>query len=83
MPTSNPPTPTLATAPSYQFVDEGVEQSDGSRIHSKLEMTLKPGKGPVIVSVGSSVLLNSGETLPPPSLPKDKKKKGMFFCRSD
>ena len=76
----NLPTPPLGAAPSYRFVDEGVLQSDGSRIHNKLEMILKPGRGPVIVSVGSSVLLNSGETLPPSTPPMDKKTKGMLLA---
>ena len=68
-------TPTPASPymmyPTYRFVDEGELQADGTREHSTLEVTLTATKKPFIVTLGSSVLLNSGEPISPVPVKKD------------
>ena len=70
-PTSTPTPESLLMFPTYRFVDEGELKADGTREHSTLEVTLTANKKPFIVTVGSSVLLNSGEPISPIPAKKD------------
>lgn len=67
--------------PTYRFLDDGVISDDGIRQHTTLEITLKPNREPFKVTIGSTVLLNSGDARPPSKSNATVKRGGEFwFC---
>ncbi len=67
--------------PTYRFLDDGVISDDGIRQHTTLEITLKPNREPFKVTIGSTVLLNSGDARPPSKSNATVKRGGEFWFR--
>lgn len=73
----------LQKFPVYKFIGEGELQPDGKREYAKLEVCLRANIRPFLVTVGSSVFLNSGEPIPPPHIQSSKVDADIVSSRED